>query len=66
MLGSLVVFETTQGTDWNKKLFLMHEERCQMKRSQMWEWAHPPEVPFLLIVSSHFFKCIFSHVFVYS
>lgn len=55
MLGSLVVFETTQGTDWNKKLFLMHEERCQMKRSQMWEWAHPPEVPFLLIVSSHFF-----------
>lgn len=36
--------ETAQRrTDWNKQ-FLLHEERWQMKRRKVWEWAHPPEM----------------------
>lgn len=67
MLGSYLLVTTLMKPHkgkavCSKKSCLLHEERCQVKRSKVCEWACPPEmleVLFLLLVSSVFFLLLF-------
>lgn len=73
MLGSYRLVTTSlkprKGkADCNKQSCLLHEERCQVKRSTMCERARPPEmleVLSLLLVSSDFFLLVSTVSFFY-